>query len=61
MKPAIEFDMHTKENVGLDCKVEPASIKGHPGPSTENLCYILTEAIISSLTSFDNKSANHVP
>lgn len=56
LKPAIEFDSRLKENVGLKFKVDLAYIKEHTDPSADDLCNnITTEAIVSSLTTLDNK------
>ena len=55
LKPAIEFDSRIKENVGLKFKVDLDYIKKNPKPSPEHLKEnIITEAIVSSLTSLDN-------
>ena len=56
LKPAIEFDSHLKENVGLKFKVDLTYIKEHTDPSAEDLCNnIITEAIVPSLTTLDKK------
>ena len=56
LKPAIEFDSRLKENVGLKFKVDLAYIKEHTDRSADNLRNnIITEAIVSSLTTLDNK------
>ncbi len=56
LRPAIEFDSHLKENVGLKFKVDLGCIKEHADPSTDDLCEnMITEAIVSSLTTLDNK------
>lgn len=56
LKPAIEFDSHLKENVGLKFKVDLAYIKEHMDPSADGLREnMITEAIVSSLTTLDNK------
>lgn len=56
LKPAIEFDSRLKENVGLKFKVDLAYIKEHTDPSADDLRNnIITEAIVSSLTTLDNK------
>lgn len=55
LKPAIEFDARLKENVGLKFPVDLDYIKKNPTPSPEHLKEnIITEAIVSSLTSLDN-------
>ena len=55
LKPGIEFDARIKENVGLKFPVDLDYIKKNPkscpGDLKEN---IITEAIVSSLTSLDN-------
>ena len=56
LKPAIEFDSHLKENVGLKFKVDLAYIQEHTDLSADDPSYnIITEAIVSSLTTLDNK------
>ena len=55
LKPAIEFDARIKENLGLKFPVDLDYIKKNPKPSPEHLKEnIVTEAIVSSLTSLDN-------
>ena len=55
LKPAIEFDARLKENVGLKFPVDLEYIKKNQKPSPEHLRdNIITEAIVSSLTSLDN-------
>ena len=55
LKPAIEFDAHIKENVGLIFPVNLDYVKKNPTPSPDCLKEnIVTEAIVSSLTSLDN-------
>lgn len=55
LKPTIEFDARIKENVGLKFPVDLDYIKKNPKPSPEHLKEnIVTEAIVSSLTSLDN-------
>ena len=45
-------------NVGLDCEVDYQFIKDNPSPSPEYLkSHIVTEVIISSITSLDNDSS----
>ena len=56
LKPAIEFDSRLEENVGLKFKVDLAYVKEHADPSAEGLRdNMITEAIVSSLTTLDNK------
>ena len=56
LKPAIEFDSRLKENVGQKFKVDLAYVKQHTDPSADNLGNnIITEAIVSSLTTLANK------
>lgn len=56
LKPAIEFDERLKENVGLTRNLTTDLVKNNLQPTTsflkENL---VTEAIVSSLTSLENK------
>ena len=56
LKPAIEFDSRLKENVGLKTTVDIIYyVKANPSPSPEFLREnLVTEAIVSSLTSLDN-------
>ena len=55
LRPAIEFDARLKENVGLKFPVDLEQIKKNQKPSPEHLRdNIITEAIVSSLTSLDN-------
>ena len=55
LKPAIEFDAQLKENVGLKTPVDINYIKENPSPSRAHLKEnIITEALVSSLTSLDN-------
>ena len=55
LKPATEFDPRIKENLGLKFPVNLDYIKNNPNPSPEYLKgNIITEAIVSSLTSLDN-------
>lgn len=55
LKPAIEFDSRLKENVGLKIPVDINYLKANPSPSPDRLKEnIVTEAIVSSLTSLDN-------
>ena len=56
LKPAIEFDSRPKENGRLKFKVDFAYIKEHTDPSADDLRNnIITEAIVSSLKTLDNK------
>ena len=56
LKPAIEFDQRLKENVGLAIKADLPYVKQNEIPSPEVLKEsIITEAIVSSLTTLDNK------
>ena len=56
LKPEIEFDSRLKENVGLKFKVDLAYVKEHKDPSADDLREnMITEAIVSSLTTLDNK------
>ena len=56
LKPAIEFDSQLKENVGLKMSVDINYVKENSSPSPEYLKEnIITEAIVSSLTSLDNQ------
>ncbi|KXJ08282.1 hypothetical protein AC249_AIPGENE22231 [Exaiptasia diaphana] len=53
LKPAIEFDPRLKENIGLTKPVDLSYIQENPTPEyLKN--NIVTEAIVSSLTSLDN-------
>lgn len=55
LKPAIEFDPRLKENIGLKTPVDIQYVKENLTPSPEYLKdNIVTEAIVSSLTSLDN-------
>ena len=55
LKPAIEFDARLKENVGLKTSVDIKYVKENPSPSPAHLKEnIITEALVSSLTSLDN-------
>ena len=55
LKPAIEFDPRLKENIGLKTPVDINFVQRNPSPSPEYLKEnIVTEAIVSSLTSLDN-------
>ena len=55
LKPAIEFDPRLKENIGLKKPVDIHYVYENPSPSPEYLKEnIVTEAIVSSLTSLDN-------
>lgn len=54
LKPAIEFDARLKENVGLQFPVDMEYVRT-PNPSPEFLKEnIVTEALVSSMTSLDN-------
>ena len=56
LKPAIEFDERLKENVGLTFNLDIDYIRKNPKPNTEFLKEnLVTEAIVSSVTSLDNK------
>lgn len=55
LKPAIEFDERLKENVGLTFNVDIDFVKKNPTPDTDFLKdSLITEAIVSSVTSLDN-------
>lgn len=55
LKPAIEFDPRLKENIGLTTPIDIHYVQGNPSPSPDYLKdNIVTEAIVSSLTSLDN-------
>ncbi len=55
LKPAIEFDPRLKENIGLTTPVDVNYVMANPSPSADHLReHIVTEAIVSSLTSLDN-------
>ena len=55
LKPAIEFDSRLKENIALKTPVDIRYAKENPSPSPDYLkANIVTEAIVSSLTSLDN-------
>ena len=55
LKPAIEFDSRLKENIGLKTPVDIHYAKENPSPFPDYLKdNIVTEAIVSSLTSLDN-------
>ena len=55
LKPAIEFDSRLKENIGLKTPVDIHYAKENPSSSPDCLKdNIVTEAIVSSLTSLDN-------
>ena len=56
LKPAIEFDERLKENVGLTRNLKIDFVKSNPQPTTAFLKdNLVTEAIVSSVTSLDNK------
>ena len=56
LKPAIEFDSRLKQNIGLAIKVDLSYVKKTIIPSPDELKKnIITEAIVSSLTTLDNK------
>lgn len=56
LKPAIEFDERLKENVGLTRNLKIDFVKSNPQPTTGFLKdNLVTEAIVSSVTSLDNK------
>lgn len=55
LKPAIEFDPRLKQNIGLTTPVDLRYALENPTPSPDYLKEnIVTEAIVSSLTSLDN-------
>lgn len=55
LKPTIEFDPRLKDNMGLTKPVDLNFIQTNPTPSSDYLKdNIVTEAIVSSLTSLDN-------
>lgn len=56
LKPAIEFDERLKENVGLTRNLEIDFVKNNPKPTIAFLKdNLVTEAIVSSVTSLENK------
>ncbi len=56
LKPAIEFDERLKENVGLTFNLDIDYIRKNSKPDTKFLKEnLVTEAIVSSVTSLDNK------
>lgn len=56
IKPAIEFDERLKENVGLTFNLDIDYVRRNPKPSADFLKEnLVTEAIVSSVTSIDNK------
>ena len=56
IKPAIEFDERLKENVGLTFNFDIDYVRRNPKPSPDFLKEnLVTEAIVSSITSIDNK------
>ena len=56
IKPAIEFDERLKENVGLTFNLDIDYVRRNPNPSPDFLKEnLVTEAIVSSVTSIDNK------
>ena len=56
IKPAIEFDERLKENVGLTFNLDIDYLRRNPKPSPDFLKEnLVTEAIVSSVTSIDNK------
>ena len=56
IKPAIEFDERLKENVGLTFNIDIDYVRKNPKPSADFLKKnLVTEAIVSSVTSIDNK------
>ena len=55
LKPTIDFDPRLKENVGLTTPIDLCYVLKNPSPSTYFLKKnIVTEALVSSLTSLDN-------
>ena len=58
LKPAIEFDNHFKRNIGLDIVVDYDFTQKNPSPNPEFLKnHIVTEAVISSVTTLKNKTS----
>lgn len=56
LKAAVEFDPVSKTNVGLTCTVDSSFVKKNSPPDPEMLYdKIVTEAVVGSLTSIDNK------
>ena len=56
IKPAIEFDERLKGNVGLTFNLDIDYVRRNPKPSPDFLKEnLVTEAIVSSVTSIDNK------
>lgn len=55
LKPSIQFDPRTKQNVGLTLNVDATFVQENPQPSPEFLsAHIITEALVSSVTTLDN-------
>lgn len=55
LKPSIQFDPRTKENIGLNLKVDVTFVKENKEPTSVFLNkHIITEVLVSSLTSLDN-------
>ena len=56
LKPAIEFDERLKVNVGLSFNIDIDYVRNNPSPDAEFLKEnLVTEAIVTSVTSLDNK------
>ena len=56
LKPSIECNSRLKENFELKFKFDLAYVKEHTDPSADDLRNnIITEAIVSSLTTLDKK------
>ncbi len=56
LKPAIEFDERLKVNVGLTFNIDIDYVRNNPSPDAEFLKEnLVTEAIVTSVTSLDNK------
>lgn len=55
LKPSIQFDPRTKENIGLNPKVDVTFVKENREPTLVFLNeHIISEVLVSSLTSLDN-------
>ena len=56
IKAAVEYDSVSKTNVGLTCPVGSSFIKENSPPNLQMLYdKILTEAVVGSITTIDNK------
>ena len=56
LKPAVEFDVVSKTNIGLSVTVDMDFIKGNTPPDPKMLSdLIITEAVVGNITSLDDK------